>query len=209
MFWQRRQQYQSLPEERESKVEGRPSSTRERHFFTVFSRHGAILFILAVVIIVFIPTWFFIWHSQPPDEILDCGSSPEEARSLGCHYEMNSLRWVPEACHDRGLELYFEQNFSFRYYNDSSGDFEIPKEVIARGETDNIHISWEYHLTHCLFIFEKVYKAALDGRENNRLHSNIWDREHFHHCTKAMMQRNQPLSSLHTTVTLAYMTCPH
>jgi hypothetical protein len=81
-------------------------------------------------------TLVVVFRFKPNFETHSCGGSPWEARSLGCHYEMNSLRWVPEQCYDPELDKAFEEKYSFKYYNDSYGTVEIGQEIVAQGETD-------------------------------------------------------------------------
>ena len=58
-----------------------------------------------------------------------CGSSPEEARRLGCQYDMLSNYWVPKACMDKEAVIDYQADGSWHPYLDqnhtkvlSSGD---------------------------------------------------------------------------------------
>jgi hypothetical protein len=84
----------------------------------------SLMAVLLVLVVVF--------RSKTNFETHGCGGSPREARSLGCHYEMNSLRWVPEERYDPEFDKAFEEKYSFKYYNDSYGTVEIGQEIVLR-----------------------------------------------------------------------------
>ncbi|KIM99902.1 hypothetical protein OIDMADRAFT_55795 [Oidiodendron maius Zn] len=165
-------------------------------------RHFALLSLMAVLLALVV-----VFRSNLNFETHNCGGSPREARSLGCHYEMNSLRRVPEECYNPELDKAFEEKYSFKYYNDSHGTVEIDKEIVAQGETDYLYVNWEYHLTHCLFAFRKLYDSAVEGGVRKKLDSSVRNLQHFNHCLEIMMDRNKSLNAVQTIVTMSFESC--
>ncbi|KAK5632499.1 hypothetical protein RRF57_008213 [Xylaria bambusicola] len=59
-------------------------------------------------------------HAKPPQFRMKspCGSTPEEAKARGCHFDTISFCWLPSECYDRKLVDSFEATRNWHYYAD-------------------------------------------------------------------------------------------
>jgi len=166
-----------------------------------------LLYLSAFITIIVLSVLLVISRSKPDLETHNCGSSPEEARNLGCHYESNSLSWIPNECYAPEVDEAWDSKYEFKYYNDSRGELEIPRDIVAQGETNYVHVSWKFHLTHCLFVFRKLFHAAVEGDGIKGLDSSVKAPVHFYHCLSIMMDRHESFDSLETVVGMTFQTC--
>lgn len=90
----------------------------------------------------------------------DCGSTITEALSKGCKYDSMGAAWLPEYCRDEELTATFEKSGtepdnSWPYYADSNGTQRISIEQIAALGRGSFYATRYWHVTHCLFYWEK------------------------------------------------------
>eukprot|EP00249_Psilotum_nudum_P027933 c36202_g1_i1 orf=1-456(+) len=63
-----------------------------------------------------------------------CGTTPEEARSRGCIFEVTLSLWVPEECYDRELEEEYLQSKDLVYYRDINLTEAVPLDEVRLGQ---------------------------------------------------------------------------
>ena len=120
-------------------------------------------------------------HKHTPSEIFHCGSSPAEARALGCKLQTWSYGWVPEPCFDPELneefiELHKKDNLP--YYLDSNGTQMVDFDTVYDGGIEVLYTVWGSHYWHCAFMMRKFF------RRQAALTTGGWDYEHITHCEK-------------------------
>jgi hypothetical protein len=137
-----------------------------------------------------------------------CGSSPDEARALGCHYELIGLRWVPDSCYDAELDEEFG-NHGWPYFLDKNATKEVSKDVVKRGNEPVIFITWEQHLTHCAYSMRMLYRRYKEHRIDHTIPSYIRDEDHFNHCLGVLNHNPATMlpTDINTEVTVAYEEC--
>lgn len=61
-----------------------------------------------------------VGHAKPPQFQMNspCGSTPEEAKAKGCHFDTISFCWLPSECYDSELVSTFESTRNWHYYAD-------------------------------------------------------------------------------------------
>ncbi|OJZ81697.1 hypothetical protein ASPFODRAFT_65093 [Aspergillus luchuensis CBS 106.47] len=80
---------------------------------------------------------------------LQCGTSPAEARSVGCVLDLLAMSWVRPACYDKEFteEFLAERNWTW-----------------TTNPWGKHHLSmFEYHVTHCAFMWRRMARAVHAG----------------------------------------------
>ena len=140
-----------------------------------------------------------IHHSHPDESMTtptecNCGSSTAEALSLGCKYDSLAAAWLPEHCRNDELTAEFETmgpgtNGSWIYWADSNHTQVVSVEEIAAMADDHearFHMSYDWHVVHCIFYWRKQYQSRFNGRI---VEPRDDSEEHIMHCL--MVIRNE------------------
>ncbi|KAM0718422.1 hypothetical protein Q7P37_005492 [Cladosporium fusiforme] len=129
-----------------------------------------------------------------------CGSTDEQAISMGCHYDHMAVDWLPESCIDRVLVSEFDASgpgadgswpyFDVAVLTESGGS---PEFLPINGtEIDDLarvgkryFATREWHILHCMFTWRKQFRARFDAS-----HIEPWNNneEHIQHCSDYIMR---------------------
>ncbi|KAF7525089.1 hypothetical protein G7054_g11200 [Neopestalotiopsis clavispora] len=147
---------------------------------------------LALVTIIVASTAFIFWsivssskscpntlHATKDSRVLHCGSSPSEARSLGCKLQIWSYSWVPEPCFDAELNEEFitiHIKDDLPYYADRNGTEVVDFDVVYEGNLELLYTVWGSHYWHCAFMMRKFFRRRAAFTEST------WEYEHVAHC---------------------------
>jgi len=115
-------------------------------------------------------------------EILDCGSSMEEALAKGCVYDSMMPGWTPERCYNRTLEL--EYRGDWKWYTTQAATHEIPWSLVETGRYRELWANHEYHSKHCLYMWRKT-ALALD-QEGTWVNGMLLKSTHTEHCLRIL-----------------------
>ncbi|KAJ0165678.1 hypothetical protein CTA2_10391 [Colletotrichum tanaceti] len=160
-----------------SEIECAPSRNRLRRLIT--SPH----FLYSTTIVIILGLYLFQLNVQesprpykPPAKVDGtervCGASQEEARSLGCEFDVYVYQWLPPSCYDRPVAEKSESNSS-DLYPAAAGRTTFPLfwdpdmvkpatledamlaafENIENGFAIEFYTAWEYHRAHCLHLW--------------------------------------------------------
>ena len=137
-----------------------------------------------------------------------CGSSPTEARALGCTFDIISFCWLPSRCYDAGLSQKFDKLADWEWYLDHNKTQPVAKSDALTGELDGLYVSWEYHVQHCVYMWEKMHRAFLGGGKRT-LDGYIGVFSHTEHCGKMLLSRGEgfELSDFNTRIKVKYPDC--
>ena len=110
-------------------------------------------------------------HARPtsPEHAKSCGTSPTEARSLGCVFQLWSYSWVPSPCFDSALESDFlalaNSSEGWGYYIRLHGrDRDLVNlEDVSRGDRNDLFSTWGQHYWHCAFYQRKFFRMIGEG----------------------------------------------
>lgn len=116
------------------------------------------------------------------DEILDCGSSMEEALAKGCVYDSVMIAWTPARCYNRTLEL--EYRGDIRWYTTKEATHEVPWSLVETGRYRTLWSSSLFHTKHCLYMWKKT-AIALDT-EGSWINGALVKASHTQHCLKIL-----------------------
>ncbi|KAL7904451.1 hypothetical protein GGI35DRAFT_463252 [Trichoderma velutinum] len=167
-------------------------SAQKRGYLLLSSLLCFVLGILAgctVILVVFFGLRRFIDRDPQPARAIQCscGSSIDEAMSLGCKYDSLSVSWLPEHCRDNELTEEFNTagpNGTWSYWADPEGKNPITLEEIAlladlpqKGGVFYSTVRW--HLAHCAFSWRKEYRMRAKGL---MVEGRYESESHIKHC---------------------------
>ncbi|KAK3312966.1 hypothetical protein B0H66DRAFT_485102 [Apodospora peruviana] len=135
-----------------------------------------------------------------------CGTSPQDAVSRGCRFDVMSFAWLPAPCFDGELMADFLALRDWRWYVDPDGTQMADAAAAARGEYDRLYVTQEYHMYHCTYMWRKMHRAI---RYRRPLDGYIANMEHTAHC-EAMLVNDAglPLDATNTAIVSKYVQCP-
>ncbi|TGJ81224.1 hypothetical protein E0Z10_g7538 [Xylaria hypoxylon] len=139
-----------------------------------------------------------------------CGSTPEEAKARKCNFDTISFCWLPDECYDSDLVDTFEATRNWEYYADPKGTQPISREELVGGHGNNLWVSWEYHLRHCMFMWMKLQRAVLakGNPDLPQIDSYIASLNHTNHCATILLtDRDVAFSTLNTETLVKYPDC--
>jgi hypothetical protein len=137
-----------------------------------------------------------------------CGASFGEAKALGCHFDIISFSWLPERCYDAELSQKFDKLAVWEWYIDHNKTQPVAKSEALTGELDGLYVNWEYHVQHCVYMWEKMHRALL-GDGKRAVDSYIGIYAHTQHCGKMLLSRGEgfELSNFNTRIRVKYPDC--
>ena len=136
-------------------------------------------------------------------QILHCGETPEEARRLGCVFQIWSYSWVPAACHDPTLSDEFLALRDWEYYNGPMGQgSQMNLSDILTGNYDS-YGTWGQHFYHCAFTWQNWAKIQTGSGIRPTNHGILYD--HVVHCRDVVGIRadERPWYEVDTKLTLS------
>ncbi|CZR68287.1 uncharacterized protein PAC_18186 [Phialocephala subalpina] len=137
-----------------------------------------------------------------------CGSSPAEAKALGCTFDIISFCWLPTRCYDAELSHTFDELVQWEWYIDHNKTQPVSKSEALTGELDGLYVSWEYHVQHCVYMWEKMHRALM-GEGKRAVDGYIGVYAHTQHCGKMLLTRGDgfELSDFNTRIRVKYPDC--
>jgi hypothetical protein len=131
-----------------------------------------------------------------------CGTSPAEARSLGCQFDVMSFSWLPSACYDAELVGDFLALRNWEWFNDTTRQHSIPKKEVLKGGLTHLFVTREYHHFHCTYQWRKMHRGMLKGV----IDSYIANYEHTAHC-EHMLTMEVPMNTTDTVIVMKFPKC--
>lgn len=146
----------------------------------------------------------------PNEDILrsPCGSTPAQAKALGCNFDIISFCWLPDRCYDAELSSSFEKLAQWEWYMDHNRTKPVPKTEALTGNFDGLYVSWEYHIQHCVYMWEKMHRALL-GEGKRAVDGYIGPYSHTEHCGNMLLSRGKgfELTNFNTRIRVKYPDC--
>ena len=96
---------------------------------------------------------------EPEAPIQSCGVTPDEARAKGCVFDVMMQLWTPADCFDEVLSNRFLEVGNWTWWADSSASHIYTLEEMRKGEHDVVYVAQDYHITHCIYAWEKLVRA--------------------------------------------------
>ncbi|KAK1570182.1 uncharacterized protein LY79DRAFT_570368 [Colletotrichum navitas] len=114
----------------------------------------------------------------------DCGESPAQARSNGCRYDTMIQQWVPAACYDEEHSEMYLSTYNWKWYYDIDAKYEMPDEVMRRGEHQVAFMVDDYHRRHCAYVWEVSARAL---QQQKPMLDEWLSYKHVHHCNRILL----------------------
>ena len=133
-----------------------------------------------------------------------CGHSRQEAISKECVFDLMSFTWVPPTCYDPELTKDFLSLQSWTWYHDSTAEHPADEVLVRGGEFEDLWVTWEYHLTHCVYMWSKMQRAVTSG---SAIDDYIGNWHHTKHCLKELAMEGIKPETINTRILTKYPTC--
>ncbi|KAL8243963.1 hypothetical protein R6Q59_010221 [Mikania micrantha] len=122
-----------------------------------------------------------------------CGTTPAEARSRDCIFEVTLSLWVPKECYDRDLEEEYLRSEDLSYYRDMNLTDVVPLDEVRTGEQYGWFVSYQHHIRHCEFGLRKFHRAVISG---GKIDGYLLSYNHTMHCLKMFTDPPEKMSKL-------------
>jgi hypothetical protein len=199
------------------------SFSRSRRRFMLYQTFC--LFLGATVIVLL--TWDIIKSStgttQAPSKAashlrLNCSDNVEEAKALGCEFDLLSYSWTPAECFDRQTAAEFNewvlsderQLGAWPFFADIDTEQRISgEEALSQRVGIETRTSQEEHLGHCIFWMRRTERVQ-EGKV--RLTARGDGLNHAIHCTASLLDRLKgpnpiDLGKAHAVFVVGFNTC--
>ena len=139
--------------------------------------------------------------------VAPCGSTAAEAKQRGCHFDVISFCWLPDACYDSELSDAFDGYTKWEWFLDPNKTQPITHEIAMTGEHTDLFVNWEYHLMHCTAMWKKLHRAVL-GDGKRAIDGYIGTMVHTEHCSNMLLQdRDVALEEINTIIQVKFPDC--
>ncbi|KAL9118495.1 MAG: hypothetical protein Q9187_004961 [Circinaria calcarea] len=137
-----------------------------------------------------------------------CGTTPEEARTKGCQFDLVLYSWVPPPCYDAELQQAYKDERESEWYRHREGlnGEMVPQERAALGIEEGLWLSWAYHDYHCQFIWRMMTRILRNSSMG--VPGRLLEYYHTDHCIHVLKGTEPgPAVDISTLVSLNYSTC--
>ncbi|OLN97661.1 hypothetical protein CCHL11_09627 [Colletotrichum chlorophyti] len=156
-------------------------------------------------------------HSHSPSSLLgripipltQCGNSPDEARSLGCRFEVHNFAWVPPECYDDELGDEWDSHNDWVWSRSPNNSADTDKHFVAECRAGNVRtawLPWYQHMAHCDIIMKKYMRSVMLFRPMDNWTSN-WP--HYEHCSRMMSRFDMDPMFYNSQIGLKFPTCDY
>lgn len=139
-----------------------------------------------------------------PKDAKNCGPNAAAAIAKGCHLDMISFTWLPHECYDADLSAEFIELKDWTWALDSNGTVQVTQEQILAGEINNGWVTFEYHLTHCLYTWKKLVRHLERG---GAMDWYVMAYDHTRHCSKLLLQEDVDRDDFNSEFFVQYPMC--
>jgi hypothetical protein len=132
------------------------------------------------------------YYVSPPvsaEHVVHCGSTIEEAKQLGCHFDMYSFAYYPPACynkahHDDFLSIHrHDINWTLTDHTPIA-----TSEVLAGIHMNLFTTTWNFHDLHCTYEWQRLIRALAEKRP---LDKKLSQNTHSYHCSEKLLERDK------------------
>ncbi|KAH7555672.1 hypothetical protein BM1_07295 [Bipolaris maydis] len=132
-----------------------------------------------------------------------CGSTPAEAKSLGCKFDILSFAWQLPACYDEKIMDEFLAEKDWVFYREPNGTSPVSRDVALQRELD-LFVTQEYRRTHCMYTWRQMHRAFTIQKH---IDSHLNDYYHTLHCHHVMLGEQIPADAVGAVGTVKYPAC--
>jgi hypothetical protein len=185
-------------------------STRRLQYRRTILSHS----ITFLITITFTALAGFILRPFPPHgprmKTLHCGSTPVEARELGCTYDVLGNIWVPTPCLDSENLEDFKRMAPWLAYSSANATRQLTMEEMSEYIIpDGYWTPVREHMIHCSLMWRRLHKGF--QQDKKLLDKHVLQFGHTVHCSQTLMDHlNMPtifLDEIRTRTEAGYSTC--
>lgn len=137
-----------------------------------------------------------------------CGNTTAEARARGCHFDVISFCWLPDACYDAELSAEFLAAHELEWFEDPAKERPLSYEQIITGEHTGLYVNWEYHVAHCTAMWRKMHRAILGALGKAAIDAYIGSYPHTEHCEQMLLGgTGVAFDTINTRIAVKYPDC--
>jgi hypothetical protein len=114
-----------------------------------------------------------------------CGKNWQEAKRMGCHFDILASRWYSDDCYNDAVLHTMLKEVEFEWFEDPQHTKPVSNEVALSGEFDALWPLPDFHIMHCLYLWRRLHSAVVEHRY---LDDDVYAYGHTVHCTKLIMQ---------------------
>jgi hypothetical protein len=134
-------------------------------------------------------------EGRTADCVKRCGYHHATAIPKGCVYDTLSGAFVEPECIDAELSAAWEKagrgpNGTWQYWLDREGMQPFPAEDIAFYEGEVLWSTWEWHVVHCFFTWQKEWRAFVEGKSVVDVRAS--GEPHVVHCADFTYHQHDP-----------------
>ncbi|GJC88617.1 hypothetical protein ColLi_11455 [Colletotrichum liriopes] len=144
-----------------------------------------------------------------PIPITQCGNSPDEARKLGCRFEVHNFAWVPPQCYDDELADDWDSHADWVWSRSGNDSTDTDEHFMAECRAGNVHnawLPWYQHMAHCDIIMKKYMRSVMFFRPMDNWTSS-WS--HYEHCSRMMTRFDMDPMFYNSRIGIKFPTCDY
>ena len=98
--------------------------------------------------------------------LTDCGSTPSEAKSKGCVFDLMNYAWTPKDCYDGELSQESLRSGPWNFYLDEAATTPVPggQDLNVLGGLSTVWNGLDFHVAHCVYTWKLLHKSAINGQ---------------------------------------------
>ncbi|EEA21608.1 hypothetical protein TMatcc_008968 [Talaromyces marneffei ATCC 18224] len=134
-----------------------------------------------------------------------CGTSPEEAKALGCIFDPMNWHWTrPECFYEEGSKNAQAQG-PWKYFRDANHTEEMYLADEQAMSTERLmYTEHSWHVNHCIYALESMHRAAMLDKWIPE-EAASWP--HTLHCMMVFRMMNTPPKKPNTRVDMQFLGC--
>lgn len=160
--------------------------------------------VITLLLVLQLATNLHVCHDALPPKQSECGSSRDEALQAGCIFDLMSFTWTHEDCYDADLETDFLSHQAWKWYLDREGTAAADEKRVREGQFASLHVTWEYHRLHCVYMMRKMARATAAERP---LDAYLMDLGHTKHCLGQLEVQGTQWQSVNTEIRVKFPQC--
>jgi hypothetical protein len=148
---------------------------------------------------------YYISTPVPEVAVKHCGSTPTEAKQLGCQFDLYSFAWYQPECyngalHDRFLRAH-QPEVQWQYGNET---FLPTREVLTGMHSHLTTTTGLFHDLHCTYEWLRLLLALAEKRP---LDVKLAKTGHGHHCSMNLLAKGKNYSAGPSSAHMLYGHC--
>ncbi|MCJ1442762.1 MAG: hypothetical protein MMC23_003259 [Stictis urceolatum] len=140
------------------------------------------------------------------ESVHHCGPGyVEEAKKLGCTWDVLASSWVPQRCIDHELSSEFRDAGDWHYYEDKAGTNELTEDELQYrvGPNMTYFTTLRWHRTYCSYQWRKMHRAIKSGR---KMESELANYDNTLDCGEVFLREGE-LDELLAEISVGFSYC--